>query len=283
MNLLLEMREVKDLTPSERQVVNYILGNPEEAVGIGISELAQRTYTSTSTVMRLCKRLGIDSFVNFRQKLVLDLDIYKRTSFLSRSQEPIEKHDSIEDIFEKVSSYNAKSIIDFKELNKVSIVKSVIDLMEKAECFDFYGVGASNLVAQDARLKAMRLGIFATAYDHFGEMIIASKISDKKRLAFMISYTGETIDILKAAKILGAKGVPTVSITSNTDNSLSNLCDYNLFVSSTESVFRMGATSSRIGTLNVIDILFTAYANANYERSIEILKKTYVDEIANVR
>lgn len=283
MNLLLEMREVKDLTPSERQVVNYILGNPEEAVGIGISELAQRTYTSTSTVMRLCKRLGIDSFVNFRQKLVLDLDIYKRTSLLSRSQEPIEKHDSIEDIFEKVSSYNAKSIIDFKELNKVSVVKSVIDLMEKAECFDFYGVGASNLVAQDARLKAMRLGIFATAYDHFGEMIIASKISDKKRLAFMISYTGETIDILKSAKILGAKGVPTISITSNTDNTLSNLCDYNLFVSSTESVFRMGATSSRIGTLNVIDILFTAYANANYERSIEILKKTYVDEIANVR
>lgn len=281
MNLLLEMREVKDLTHSERQVVNYILNNPEKAVGIGIKELAQRTYTSTSTIMRLCKRLGIDSFVSFRQKLVVDLDIYRRTSILSRAQESIEKHDSIEDIFEKVSSYNAKAIIDFKELNKVSVVKSVIDLMEKAECFDFYGVGASNLVAQDAKLKAMRLGIFATAYDHYGEMMIASKISDKKRMAFMISYTGETIDILKAAKIMAANGIPTVSITSNTGNSLRNLCDYNLFVSATESVFRIGATSSRIGCLNVIDILFTAYANMNYERNIEILKKTYIGEIDN--
>lgn len=281
MNLLLEMREVKDLTPSERQVVNYILRNPEEAVGIGITELAQRTFTSTSTVMRLCKRLGMDSFVSFRQKLFIDLDVYRRTSILSRAEEPIEKHDSIEDIFEKVSSYNAKAIIDFKELNKVSVVKSVIDLMEKAECFDFYGIGASNLVAQDARLKAMRLGIFATAYDHYGEMIIASKISDKRRLAFMISYTGETMDILEAAKILAASGIPTVSITSNTDNSLRNLCDYNLLVSSTESVFRMGATSSRIASLNVIDILFTAYANLNYERSIDILKKTYVSATDN--
>lgn len=283
MNLLLEMREVKDLSPSERQVVNYILKNPEEAAGIGITELAQRTYTSTSTVMRLCKRLGIDSFVSFRQKLVLDLDIYRRTSILSRANESIEKHDSIEDIFEKVSSYNAKSIIDFKELNKVSVVKSVIDLMEKAECFDFYGVGASNLVAHDAKLKAMRLGVFATAYDHYGEMVIASKISDRSRLAFMISYTGETNDILKAAKILVANGIPTVSITSNKDNALSNLCDYNLFVSSIESVFRMGATSSRIGSLNVIDVLFTAYANMNYERSIEILKKTYVGETNNTK
>lgn len=279
MNLLLEMREVKDLTPSERQVVNYILENPEEATGIGISELAQKTYTSTSTIMRLCKRLGLDSFVSFRQNLVRDLDVYRRTSILAKAREPIEKTDSIEDIFEKVSSYNAKSIIDFKELNKVSVVKSVMNLMTSAECFDFYGVGASNLVAQDAKLKAMRLGVLASSYDHFGEMIIASRISDKKRLAFMISYSGETLDILKSAKILASRGIPTVSITRNTANSLCNICDYNLFVSSIESVFRMGATSSRIGSLNVIDILFTAYANMNYEKNIEILKKTFVGEI----
>lgn len=283
MNLLLEMREVKDLTPSERQVVNYILENPEEAAGTGISELAQKTYTSTSTVMRLCKRLGMDSYIGFRQKLVQDLDVYRRTAILARAKEPIEKHDSIGDIFEKVSSYNAKAIIDFKELNKISVVEDIINLMEKAECFDFYGVGASKLVAQDAKLKAMRLGVFATAYDHYGEMMVASKISNKKRLAFMISYTGETINVLKAAKILAANGVSTVSITSNTDNSLRNLCDYNLLVSSTESVFRMGATSSRIASLNVIDVLFTAYANMNYERSIEMLKKTHVAEINNTK
>ncbi|HBM74517.1 MAG TPA: hypothetical protein DD429_03040 [Clostridiaceae bacterium] len=279
MNLLLEMREVKDLTPSERQVVKYILENPEEAAGIGISELAKKTYTSTSTIMRLCKRLGIDGFVEFRQNLVRDLDIYHRTSILAKARESIEKTDSIEDIIEKVSSYNAKSIIDFKELNKVSVVKSVIDLMTKAECFDFYGVDTSNLVAQDAKLKAMRLGIFATAYDHFIEMTIASRISNKKRLAFMISYSGETLDIIKCAKILGSKGVPTVSITCDKPNSLCSLCDYNLFVSSMESVFRMNSRSGRIGSLNVIDILFTAYANLNYERNVEMLKRTYVDEI----
>ena len=42
MNLLLKMRNVKDLSPSERHVVDYIFDNLQEVSNIGIVELSQK-------------------------------------------------------------------------------------------------------------------------------------------------------------------------------------------------------------------------------------------------
>ena len=43
MNLLLRMKRIQDLSPSERQIVNYILNDPENVAVMGIVELAHKT------------------------------------------------------------------------------------------------------------------------------------------------------------------------------------------------------------------------------------------------
>ncbi len=72
--------------------------------------------------------------------------------------------------------------------------------------------------------------------------------------------------------------MPSVSITSMTDNPLIELCTVNLFVDSFESVYRVGGMSSRISTLNLLDILFTAFINSNYQKFNDIIAKTFVQE-----
>ena len=59
---------------------------------------------------------------------------------------------------------------------------------------------------------------------------------------------------------------------------LSEMADYNLYVSANESLFRNGALSSRIGQLNMIDILYTAFANVDYDYSMERLYATHIDK-----
>jgi RpiR family transcriptional regulator, murPQ operon repressor len=276
MNLLMKMRNIKDLSPSERHVVDYIFDNLQEAVNIGIVELSQKTFTSTSTIKRLCAKVGIESYIDFRLQLSVDLKAYMKESILKEANIPVKKHDSIAEIVKKVSYFNAKSIIDSKDINDKEIFVKVVDLMTKAKRFDFYGVGPSNLVAKDAALKCLRLGIDATAYDNKLEMFIKAKSADSDSLAFMISYTGETGDIIEVAEELLLRKVNTVSLTGLSDNSLIKLCTYNLFVDASEPADRLGAMYSRTSTLNVIDILFTAFINTDYEKYMAKANQTYI-------
>ena len=43
-----------------------------------------------------------------------------------------------------------------------------------------------------------------------------------------------------------------------------------------EHIFRSGAMSLRIAQLNVVDILFTAFINRNFEVSLQQVSKTHI-------
>lgn len=53
--LLQKLKYASQLTAQERHIVDYILNNPEVVFDSTAHELAQQTYTSSSTIVRLCK------------------------------------------------------------------------------------------------------------------------------------------------------------------------------------------------------------------------------------
>ena len=138
------------------------------------------------------------------------------------------------DIILKVSNQNAKSIIDSCTLNKEDTYERVIQLMKNCERIDFYGIGPSNVVAKDAQIKCLRLGIATSAYSNHIEMLINAKASNPSALAFL-NRTGKRKTLSKWSRTLNIRGVPTVSITSTTDNTVSKLSQINLFVDASES------------------------------------------------
>ena len=271
------MRQIKDLSPSERHIVDYIFENLNNIVNIGIVDLSERTFTSTATVKRLCKKLGVDSYIDFRLQMAAELSNYNKSSILETAQTPVGRYDSTDDIIKKVSNQNAKSVLDTMSLNSAETLDSVIVEMSRASRIDFYGVGPSNVVAEDAQIKCMRLGIPSAAYKDRVSMLINAKAYTSGTLAFLISYTGMTAEILEVASELIRFGVPTVSLTSIGQNDLSEKCKYNIFVDASESWNRLGGMSSRISTLNMIDVLFTALINANYEKHTVYMERTYVN------
>ncbi len=274
MKLLMKMRQIQDLSPSERHVVRYIFDHAQEAANIGIVELAEKTNTSTSTLKRLCRKLEIESYIDFRLQLSMELSEYLHSSIFNRGMELVGRYDSSGEIIDKVSNQNAKSIIDSCVLNDAKLYDQVIQMMLAAEQVDFYGIGPSNLVAMDAQMKCLRLGIHATAYSDHIEMFMNARGSDEKRLAIMISYTGNTKAIIDIASTLSVRNVPMISLTSLSDNKLSKICPIRLYVDASESWNRLGGMSSRVSTLNVIDIIFTALMNSDYEKFARIAERT---------
>ena len=90
----------------------------------------------------------------------------------------------------------------------------------------------------------------------------------------MISYSGKTKEINEMAKNIKENGGTIVSLTQYSNNKLMQIADYNLFVPKIEKPLRVGATSSRISQLSVIDYIFRMYMESDSEEVMHKILST---------
>lgn len=276
-NILIKMSQIKDLSISERHVANFILANYRTVCNMGIVELGDKSFTSTTTVKRLCRKLGIESYTDFRMQLSAAQDGYAyRVNVKPVEPVSLGRYNSMSEVMEKVSQQNASSIRQTSELISPQILEKVVAHMAAARRIDFYGVGSSYVVALDAQMKCMRLMIPSTAYNDRLSMLTGAGAYTEGALAFLLSHTGETDDMVELARVLCHNRVPTVAITSAGGSTLSELCLYCLQVDGSQALNSLGGMSSRIAAMNVIDVLFTALRNTNFDRYTNCISQTAV-------
>lgn len=269
---LLKIREkAGKMSQSENALAQYILQNPLAVVSMMIDDLAARCGTSKSTVVRFCKDLGYKGYKELCMQLNADL--------MSGTQENLSyaflrPDDSVQTVLQNISENNIKTIRNTIGVLEPSQLDRVVEKLAAAPRVDFYGVGNSGFIALDAQGKFLRVGKISMAEtDPHMQMLTAATLGHGDA-AVLISYSGETKDILETARIVKQTGAAVVSLTKYGANSLSEVADLTLFTVSEEGMIRSGAMSSRIGQLTVIDILFTMVAGRCYPEAKASLDRT---------
>ncbi len=138
----------------------------------------------------------------------------------------------------------------------------------------FQESGASSIVATDFQQKTGPARILSTTADADMQIVQACSLG-KKDAVIISSYSGETGTILKVAKEAKNNAAPVIAITRLGGNSLSKLADINLFIPNSESLFRQGATSSRINQLLVVDIIYAMIITRTHHHKAELIKRTW--------
>ena len=274
MSVLLKLREYRALPYSENEVRNYILKNSKKVIAMSVQELAKNSYSSPATVIRLCKRLDLKGYGQLKIELASELKAFENMNINVIDHTTFKKNDSIADIVNKITDMSIKSIEETNLLLDQEVLLSVAKMIMKADIIDLYGAGASNNIAFDAGYKFMRIGKNVACLHLIDRQRIQAINSDANHFAIIISYSGETPEIIEIANILSKNNVPSVSITSSIQNRLMNIVDDNLFVSSRESTFRNGAIISRTSTLYMLDLLYVTCISLNYDVSLKALEKT---------
>lgn len=274
MSVLIKLREYNKLPNSENEVRIYILKNSKAVVKMSIQELAAKSYTSPATIMRLCQKLNLKGYSELKLAIASELKSFENINLNIMDNTTFKKGESIDEVVNKVTDMSIKSIEETcLLLDKEMLVNTAKAIMD-ADCIDLYGVGQSNNIAFDASFKFMRIGKSISCLSLVDRQRIQAINSNKNHFAILISYSGETKEIVEIAKILQNNNVPSVSITKSSKNTLMDLCEYNLFVSSRESNLRNGAIVSRTSTLYMIDLLYITCITLNYDYSVKQLQKT---------
>ncbi|MCM0649338.1 MurR/RpiR family transcriptional regulator [Clostridium swellfunianum] len=271
---LIKIKEIiQDLNPSEKKVAQYIVDNPSDISHLSIGELAEKSGSSEATVVRLCKLLDFKGYKDFKISITRDI------AFMARDDEgeqytDVEPGDDLKSIIQNISYNNKKSIENTLEIISYKAIEEAVEAISKADRIEFYGVGASHIIALDAAQKFSRINKVALAYPDPHVQIVSAANLNKGDVAIAVSYSGETKDTYESISVAKESGATTISITKFGQSTISDFCDINLFVSAPEISIRSGAMSSRIAQLNVIDILFTGVASKDFDKIKKHLNRT---------
>jgi len=276
MSVLIKLREYRTLPEAENQVRNFILKNSKDVINMTIYELAKSSYTSTATIVRLCKKIDVKGFNKLKIMIASEIKSFDDLHFDILDTTSIHKDETTHEIIEKITNITIKSVEETKMLVDEELMIKIAKLMNEAIIIDFYGVGASNIVALDATYKFMRIGKLVASYSLYDRQYVQAVNSTNQHVGVIFSYSGNTKEMVAIAKILQKNNTPFITVTCSTSNQLNKIGDMNLFVSSKETVFRSGAMSSRTSQLFIVDLLYALCCSLDYDNSQISVNKTRI-------
>lgn len=266
---LLKLRETQSsMSATERAVSDYLLTHQGEAMGLSIHQLAEKTFASPSTIIRMCQRIGFAGYKEFRQAVTCEVAV-RRFSQGAQSPREISSTDSIEDVVEKVTQKNILSLEDSKNLLDAGTLQACVELLGGARTVLLFGLGASLYAARDAYLKFLRLNKPCVINDDWPSQLLQAKNSSPQDLAIVVSYSGETPEVIQSMRALRENGTPIIAITRCAPTPVAELADYRLYTTDDAATLHDGTMSSRISQLNVFDVLYTAFITAGLRYNVE--------------
>ncbi|MBY0147065.1 MurR/RpiR family transcriptional regulator [Neobacillus niacini] len=257
------------LRDSEKKIVEFIEQNQEEIIHLSITEVAERSETSESSVVRLCKRLGYKGFQDLKIHLAKEVIAPEK-----QIHEVIEKGDDVVVIKKKVFQSNIQALYDSIEVCSDEELQKAVSAISKARLIEFYGTGGSGTVAFDAQHKLLKLGVKSFAYNDSVLQAMSASVLTAQDVVIGISHTGSNTEVLSAMKLAKEAGATLICITNSSKSPITNISDIVLQTASNETLFRTDAISSRIAQLTIIDVLVAAVANQQYEMFYNNLQKT---------
>lgn len=276
MSVLIRLRDFRKLPEAENEIRKFILRRPKDILDMTIYEVAKETYTSPATIVRLCKKLDIKGFNRLKIELASEVKSFDHLHLELLDTTAINKEDSPLTVIDKITHIAIESIEETRLLVDVESLIQAVKWLLQGTIIDFYGVGASNIVAMDALYKFMRVGKTCACYSLYDRQYVQAVNSNASHVGVVFSYSGETREMVEITNILQKNGTNVIAITASTSNSLSKLADLNLTVSTRETVFRSGAMASRTSSLYIVDLLYAIYCSMDYEHASEMIQLTRI-------
>ena len=271
------------LPPAEQRVAKLLLSDPRSFATLPVSELSERAHVSKPTVVRFCRSVGYDGLADFKLKLAGSVN--EGVPFVHRS---VDDDDKAGDIVVKVIDNAVAAMLRYRNAAASPAVERAIQALaetgrrsEQGRRIEFYGVGNSGIVAQDAQHKFFRLGVTAAAISDGHMQVMSATMLKPGDCAVIISNSGRSRDLLDVAEIARKRGATVIIITAS-GSPLAQEARHGsehilLAADHPEDADRYSPMVSRLLHLLIIDILTTGVAlrlgSAQLRPMLQAIKK----------
>ncbi len=256
-----------NLFPAERKIAEYILEHPDEVIGYSVQELADEAKASRATIVRFSRTLGYSGYKEFKLALAAEV-----RGSVALDHQDVSEADDVMGITRKVFQSDLQAIADSLEVLDRAEMERAVTALEEASRIEFYGVGSSASTALDAYYRFLRLGLPVNIVnDPYMQAIVSSQL-EPGQVAFAISHSGRTEEVIFALSKAKETGATTICLTSNNRGEILQYADIRLVTAARETVFRNQSMASRIAHLSVVDALYVNLAMRNYGHAADQIR-----------
>ena len=246
------------LAPAEQRVGKLVLKDPRAFANLPVTQLADRAHVSKPTVVRFCRSVGYDGLSDFKLKLAGSVS--EGVPFIHRS---VDADDKTTDVMVKVIDNTVAAFLKYRNDASASALEQAVQALAQTHStgkrIEFYGVGNSGIVAQDAQHKFFRLGMNTIAYSDGHMQVMSASMLGQGDCVVVISNSGRTRDLMDACDIAKKRSATTIVITAS-GSPLATAGHIHLTADHPESYDRYSPMVSRLLHLLIIDILATTVA-----------------------
>lgn len=269
------------LAPAEQRVGKLLLTDPRTFSTLPVTELAERAGVSKPTVVRFCRSMGYEGLSDFKLKLAGSLS--EGVPFIHRN---VGAQDKSNDVLVKVIDNTVTAFLKYRnDASSAQIDKAAEAIAlthKKGKRLEFFGVGNSGIVAQDAQHKFFRLGFHTIAHSDGHMQIMSASLLGPGDCLVVFSNSGRTRDLLDSCEIAKKNGATTVVITAS-GSPLANAGKIHLAADHPESYEKFSPMVSRLLHLMIVDVLATTVALRIGSAQLQPLLRNMKQNLLNKR
>ena len=256
------------LSEGEKTLAAYILAHGMEIAKYSTRSLAEVTYTSPPTVLRLCKKLGFTGFDDFKQNFVRELEYLDQQQGKVDFNFPFAENDSPMRVAQNIGELYEEAVKDTMQLLRYEDLHKAVLLLKYHEEIHIFSAGTAINQAESFREKMLKIGKRVVIFNNLNYQRYQACCLTERDLAMIISYSGETAQMLEIARQCKRSGTPILALTSFGENSLTCYADCKLTLSTKESIYQnLGDYASHLSMTLLLDILYSEYFRQNYQKN----------------
>lgn len=242
---LLEQAHSYPLTDMEKNILSYFEEHLSTAVFMNLEELSKALYTSNATIVRFCKKIGLNGFNEFKYELKKELSLSTRTSL---SSSDLLKH-SIASFKDNIES------IDFCNLRRIS------ELLLSDRPLYIYGAGLSSIPARYLQITLSTLDRPCILVELRDLMEAIAYYIKKDAILFIITTHGDALRYMQIFEKAKRHGTTVILITCEEDSPLHPYSNISVVTNDQNQRYHNIDLNYRIGILTIIQILIEMIAD----------------------
>ena len=272
---------LQSLAPAEQRVGKLLLSDPRSFASTPVADLAERAQVSKPTVVRFCRSMGYKGLSDFKLKLAGSIS--EGVPFIHRN---VGAQDNSNDVLVKVIDNTVTAFLKYRnDASSAAIDKAAEAIAlthKKGKRLEFFGVGNSGIVAQDAQHKFFRLGFHTISHSDGHMQIMSASLLGPGDCLVVFSNSGRTRDLLDSCEIAKKNGATTVVVTAS-GSPLANAGKIHLAADHPESYEKFSPMVSRLLHLMIVDVLATTVALRIGSTQLQPLLRNMKQNLLNKR
>lgn len=273
--LLVQLRSrLPGLSGALRQVADIILDDPEWASRATIVELGERSGTSSATVTRFCRSLGLAGYTELRVGIATELGRAAQAGWEVGIGADVLPDDPLDRVMRTLLTVDLRAMQETAAALDLRAVDAVVEGVIGARRVDFYAIGGSAAVLEDMQLRMHRIGIASWTWSDVHNGLTSAALLRPGDVAIALSHSGRTTETVEMLAQASARGALTVALTNFVPSPIAEVADHVLSTSVREPSFRSGAMSARHSQILVLDLIYLAVAQRIHEQATEAFAVT---------